>query len=93
MSDTKEKITRNYTIEDLEELLDKLPYQIWLKNDQKRYIYINKLGAEKLGLSKEQIIGKSDYEFREYDIAKECDKTDIEETKQGDQTKWQFIKS
>ena len=25
MSDTKEKITRNYTIEDLEELLDKLP--------------------------------------------------------------------
>ena len=78
MSDTKEKITRNYTIEDLEELLDKLPYQIWLKNDQKKYIYINKLGAEKLGLSKEQIIGKSDYEFREYDIAKECDKTDIE---------------
>ena len=78
MSDTKEKIIRNYTIEDLEELLDKLPYQIWLKNDQKRYIYINKLGAEKLGLSREQIIGKSDYEFREYDIAEKCHKTDIE---------------
>ena len=78
MSDTKEKITRNYTIEDLEELLDKLPYQIWLKNDQKRYIYINKLGAEKLGLSKEQIIGKSDYEFREYDIAEKCNETDTE---------------
>ena len=78
MSDTKEKIIRNYTIEDLEEILDKLPYQIWLKDDQKRYIYINKLGAEKLGLSKEQIIGKSDYEFREYDIEEKCDKTDIE---------------
>ena len=78
MSDTKEKIIRNYTIEDLEELLDKLPYQIWLKNDQKRYIYINKLGAEKLGLSKEQIIGKSDYEFREYDIAEKCNETDTE---------------
>ena len=78
MSDTKEKITRNYTIEDLEEILDKLPYQIWLKDDEKKYIYINKLGAEKLGISKEQIIGKTDYEFREYDIAKECDKTDIE---------------
>lgn len=74
----KDKITRNYTIEDLEELLDKLPYQIWLKNDQKRYIYINKLGAEKLGLSKEQIIGKSDYEFREYDIAEKCNETDTE---------------
>ena len=78
MSDTKEKIIRNYTIEDLEELLDKLHYQIWLKNDQKRYIYINKLGAEKLGLSKEQIIGKSDYEFREYDIAEKCNETDTE---------------
>ena len=78
MSDTKEKITRNYTIEDLEEILDKLPYQIWLKDDEKKYIYINKLGAEKLGISKEEIIGKTDYEFREYDIAKECDKTDIE---------------
>ena len=78
MSDTKEKIIRNYTIEDLEELLDKLPYQIWLKDDEKKYIYINKLGAEKLGISKEEIIGKTDYEFREYDIAKECDKTDIE---------------
>ena len=44
----------------------------------KKYIYINKLGAEKLGISKEEIIGKTDYEFREYDIAKECDKTDIE---------------
>lgn len=75
---SKDKITRNYTIEDLEEILDKLPYQIWLKNDQKRYIYINKLGAEKLGLSKEQIIGKSDYEFREYDIAEKCNETDTE---------------
>ena len=78
MVNTKEKITRNYTIEDLEEILDKLPYQIWLKDDKKRYIYINKLGAEKLGLSKEQIIGKSDYEFREYDIAEKCNETDTE---------------
>ena len=74
----KDKITRFYTIEDMEEILDKLPYQIWLKDDEKKYIYINKLGAEKLGISKEEIIGKTDYEFREYDIAKECDKTDIE---------------
>lgn len=60
----------------MEEILDKLPYQIWLKDDQKRYIYINKLGAEKLGLSREQIIGKNDYEFREYDIAEKCNETD-----------------
>lgn len=37
----KDKITRFYTIEDLEEILDKLPYQIWLKDDEKK-IYIHK---------------------------------------------------
>ena len=35
----KDKITRFYTIEDLEEILDKLPYQIWLKDDEKIYIH------------------------------------------------------
>lgn len=67
---------RNYTIEDLEYILDKLPYQVWLKDKKGKYIYINKLGAEKVGLSKQEIIGKTDYEIRDYDIAKKCDETD-----------------
>ena len=69
-------LQRNYTIEDLEALLDEAPYEIWLKDDNGKYIYINKLGAEKTGLSKENIIGKTDYEIRDYDIAKKCIETD-----------------
>ena len=65
-----DKSPRNYTIEDLEALLDKLPYQVWLKDKEGKHIYINKLGAENIGLSKEDIIGKSDYEIRDYNMAK-----------------------
>lgn len=74
----KDKCVRNYTIEYLEEILDKLPYQIWLKDEQGNHIYINKLGAEKLGATKEKIIGKSDYDLREYHIAQKCVETDKE---------------
>lgn len=73
-----DKSSRNYTIEDLEALLDKLPYQVWLKDKDGKHIYINKLGAENIGLSKEDIIGKSDYEIRDYNMAKKCAETDKE---------------
>ncbi|WP_455539507.1 ATP-binding protein [Terrisporobacter sp.] len=63
---------REYTIENLEELMDNLPYEIWLKDKEGRYIYINKLGAENTGLSKDNIIGKTDYEVRPVDIADKC---------------------
>ena len=65
-----------YTIEDLEDILDKLPYQIWLKDSEGKHIYINKLGAENIGLPKENIIGKTDFEIRDYDMAKNCVETD-----------------
>ena len=70
------KSSRNYTIEDLEAVLDKLPYQVWMKDKDGKHIYINKLGAENIGLSKEEIIGKSDYELRDYTMAKKCVETD-----------------
>ena len=76
MNEKNDKLVRNYTIEDLEFILDKLPYQIWLKDNEGKHIYVNKLGAEKIGLSKEEIIGKSDYEIRNYDMAKRCVETD-----------------
>lgn len=34
-----EKLIRNYTIEDLEGILDKLPYQVWLKDKDGKHIY------------------------------------------------------
>ena len=70
------KNNREYTIEDLEEILDMLPYQIWLKDSEGRHIYTNKLFAESVGLSKEDIAGKTDYEIRDNDTAKLCIETD-----------------
>ncbi|MGN0145189.1 MAG: ATP-binding protein [Clostridium sp.] len=67
---------RKYTIKDLEDILDKMPYQIWLKDSEGKHIYINKLGAEKLSLSKEDIIGKTDYELRNHEMAEKCVATD-----------------
>ena len=71
-----DKSFRNYTIEDLEAVLDKLPYQVWLKDKDGKYIYINKAGTENIGLPREDVIGKSDYELRDYNMAKKCDETD-----------------
>ena len=47
---------RLYTIEDLENLLEYVPYEIWLKDKEGRHVYINQKGANKLGLKKEDII-------------------------------------
>lgn len=67
---------RKYTIEDLEAILDMLPYQIWLKDSEGRHIYVNKLCAEQVGISKEEMIGTSDYEIRDYETAEQCIETD-----------------
>ena len=69
---------RKYTIENLEELLDNLPYEVWMKDKEGKHIYINKLGAESIGLSKEDIIGKTDYEIRPTHVADKCVETDMD---------------
>ena len=72
MENTHNAKHRDYTIEDLEELLDKIPYELWIKDENGRHKYINKIGAERMGLKKEDIIGKTDFEFRPYNMAKDC---------------------
>lgn len=69
---------REYTIENLEELLDNLPYEIWMKDKEGKHIYINKLGAENVGLSKEDVIGKTDHEIRPAYIADKCLEVDMD---------------
>lgn len=72
MGDFNQKIERNYTIEDLEQLLDSIPYEVYLKDINGRYLYANKASADKVGLKKEDIIGKVDYDFRSEQMAKIC---------------------
>ena len=67
---------RLYTIEDLENLLEYLPYEIWLKDKDGKHVYINQKGADKIGLKKEDIIGKTDKELRPKEIWEKCDITD-----------------
>ena len=67
---------RLYTIEDLESLLDYIPYEIWLKDKDGKHIYINQKGAEKLGLNKENVIGKTDVEIRNEIFWEKCRVTD-----------------
>jgi len=72
---TKEK-EKLYSIEDLEKLLENIPYEIWLKDKDGKHVYINKKGADSLGLKKEDIIGKTDKELRPNGFWEKCHETD-----------------
>ena len=52
MNNKLDKLARKYTIEDLEGILDKIPYLVWLKDKEGKFIYVNKSGAENMGLAK-----------------------------------------
>ena len=67
---------RLYTIEDLECILEHIPYEVWIKDKEGKHVYINKRGANKIDLDKEDIIGKSDKEIRPKEFCCKCDETD-----------------
>lgn len=48
-----------YTIEDLETILDKLPTEVYLKDNEGKYIYANKALKNRLNISDSEIIGKT----------------------------------
>lgn len=76
MSTVSKEKERLYKIEDLENLLDNLPYEIWMKDSEGKHVYVNRLAYKKIGLPKDEIIGKTDYDFRPFEMAKKCDETD-----------------
>lgn len=65
MNDKGSSKSKSYTIEDLENLIDNIPYGVWIKGEDKKFKYANKSFSEKFGRSKENIIGKTDNEFME----------------------------
>lgn len=65
---------REYTIEDLEELLDSIPYAVWLKDTNGKYKYVNKYFSEKIGYRKEDIISKCDKEIMIGCVCKESNR-------------------
>ena len=49
-----------YSKTDLELILENIPLLAWIKDLQGKYIYVNRAYCNKVGLSKEEIIGKHD---------------------------------
>lgn len=82
----KQQVKRNYTIEDLEQLLDNIPYEVYMKDLDGKYLYVNKACAENVGLKKEDIIGKKDHDFRTEEIAKICIEGDKDVLSKGKDT-------
>ncbi|MDO5516025.1 MAG: ATP-binding protein [Clostridium sp.] len=76
MNTSSDKLERNYTIEDLEQILDNIKYEVYLKDADGRYKYVNKTAAEKAGVKKEDIIGKLDRDFRSEEMTKICTEGD-----------------
>ncbi|NFS27638.1 PAS domain S-box protein [Clostridium botulinum] len=76
MNSHENSIKRKYTIEDLENILDSIPNCIWTKDKNGEYTYVNKTFSENMNLSKDEIIGKTDFDFGNTKLAKIFDKDD-----------------
>lgn len=59
----KDQGSKMYKKEDLERLLDTIPYNVWMKNLEGEYIYTNKFHCELICKKKEEIIGCTDFDF------------------------------
>lgn len=86
MKKASEKFERNYTIEDLEQLLDSIPYELYLKDFDGRYKYANKSSMDRAGVNRDGIIGKMDSEFRTEEMAKICIDGDKRVLERGKET-------
>lgn len=53
----------------LEAIIDSLPFDVWMKDTEGKYIIVNQNISEDIGMPKEEIIGKSDYELYEKQAA------------------------
>jgi PAS domain S-box-containing protein len=59
-------------------ILDHIPYLVWFKNNEGKYLEINKAFADAYRRNPEDIIGKSDFDLCSYEKATEFHKSDEE---------------
>ena len=71
-------LKKGYTLEDLESILDAIPNEIWLKDENGNYKYVNKAFAERMNKDKEDIIGKNDLNFGNKEIGTRFNNNDKE---------------
>lgn len=84
---TKEKISKHQTKSSIRDiyklLLEHLPERIFYKDINSRYLLINKTFADDLGISPEEIIGKTDLDIFPRKLAEKYIKNDREVIKTG----------
>jgi PAS domain S-box-containing protein len=77
---TEKKKAKNKIIQDeefLQQVIDDLPYLIFVKDHQGKYIFVNKAMAMLSNTSKENIIGKNDFDlFGQKSVAENCQLSD-----------------
>ena len=67
----------------LENIIDTIPDLIWLKDTRGRYVTCNKMFERFFGAKREDIIGKTDYDFVDKELADMFTKNDNEAIKLG----------
>jgi len=67
-----------YSKKSLEILLDKLPYSMWMKDVEGKYIYANTQYVKNLDVDKERVIGSYDWNFCDEDQCDYSSETDHE---------------
>ena len=52
----------------LEAIIDSLPFDVWMKDKEGKYLIVNKNVSADIGLPREDIIGKNDYDLYEKSV-------------------------
>ncbi len=69
-------------------ILDNIPFLAWLKDNEGKYVRVNKAFANAYHLHPEDIIGKTDFDLCSYDKALEFQRNDEEIKRLGER---QFV--
>jgi PAS domain S-box-containing protein len=72
---TEEELTRNMEL--LQTLLDTIPDSVYFKDDQNRFILVNKAKATQWKVCPEVMIGKTDFDFLPVDQAQKASDEDL----------------
>src|SRR5665647_1482673 len=79
MTKTKEKLLE--LISQLETVIDNLPFNVWLKSEDGKYLVVNKKFEEASGKTKEEIIGANSYDVFKKSEAKKYATSDMKAIK------------
>lgn len=74
-------LEREHTL--LRTLIDNLPNLVWIKDAESRFVICNAAQAQRIGLKKEDLVGKTDFDFYPYESASQFYAEEQEIVKSG----------